>query len=283
MNDENQSRQENSCDDEPSLESIGKDSARQSQTGTHVHPSKSFLQQWRELSLDRKIESVIGAVGLTVAIVLAYTAVNQLDAMQEQTAAMKSQLAEMKSGGVETGKLIAATEKIAEATSTGVVQSKTALDATIEASRLGQRAWVGPANMKMMTFEAGKPIRVEVVFTNTGHSPALKAKGFLFIRIRESPIDIGNFNLDEMAKSLKDRPSISTVFPNGALSLQTEPIGPATEKYINEVKAGRLEILILGKVTYLDIFQNTHISTVCAKYEPVGKGFAYCDQHNYSN
>jgi len=137
--------------------------------------------------------------------------------------------------------------------------------------------------MKMMTFETGKPIRVEVVFTNTGHSPALKAKGFLFIRIRERPIEIGKFNLDEMAKSIKDRPSISTVFPNGALSLQTEPIGPATEKYIAEIEAGRLEILILGKVTYWDIFQNAHTSTLCAKYEPVRKAFAYCDQHNYSN
>jgi len=124
MNEENQTRQGNSCDDEPSLESIEKDSARQDQTSTHVAPSKSFLQQWRELSLDRKIESGIGVVGLTVAIVLAYTAVNQLDAMKEQTAAMKSQLDEMKSGGVETGKLITATEKIAEATSTGVAQSK---------------------------------------------------------------------------------------------------------------------------------------------------------------
>ena len=283
MDDKHQSHQEHSCDDEPSLECEIKDATRQSQPKTQEHPPKGFCQQWRELSLDRKIESGIGVVGLLVAIVLAWTAINQLSAMREQTTSMQSQLAEMKAGGAETGKLIAATEKIAEATNTGVAQSKAALDATIDASRVGQRAWVGPTNIKVMTFEVGKPIRIEIIFTNTGHSPALKAKGLFYMELKELPIDIGNFNLDQMAKNLKDRPSISTIFPNAALSIQTEATSPATEKSITEIKAGRLKILIIGKVTYLDIFQNAHVSAVCAKYEPVGKSFEYCDQHNYSN
>ncbi|MDP1767572.1 MAG: hypothetical protein Q8L74_02075 [Nitrospirota bacterium] len=283
MSDDQHSNKEQECDYEFPGVDIVEYSSRERQSSQDKQPSKSLHQKWQDLGIDRQIESGVTLVGLVVAGVLAVTAINQLNAMREQTTSMQAQLAEMKAGGVETGKLIAATEKIAEAASTGAAQSKAALEATIEASRLGQRAWVGLTNIKVMTFEVGKPIRIEIIFTNTGHSPALKAKGFFYMEVKELPINIGNFNLDQMARSHKDRPSIGTTFPNATLSIQTEATSPATEKSIAEIKAGRLKILIIGKVTYLDIFQNSHVSAVCAKYEPVGKGFEYCEQHNYSN
>lgn len=283
MSDDQRSNKEQECDYEFPGVDIVEYSSRERQRSQDKQPSKSLHQKWQDLGIDRQIESGVALVGLVVAGVLAVTAINQLNAMREQTTSMQAQLAEMKAGGIETGKLIAATEKIAEATSTGIAQSKAALEATIEASRLGQRAWVGQSTIKVTVLEASKPIRVEVIFTNTGQSPALKTKGLFFMQVKERPIDIGKVNLDQLAKSLKDPSSISTVFPNKALSIQTNAIVPATEKDIAEIKAGRLEILVIGRVTYFDIFQTAHVTAVCARYEPIGKGFEYCDQHNYSN
>lgn len=143
MDHETMEHREYSCDDEANLgEAI--ESLPTEQVDPPKRDSKRFMHQWRDLSLDRKIESGIGVVGLIVAIVLAWTAVGQLAAMKEQTDSMRGQLAEMKSSATETEKLVTATEKIAEATKNSVEQSAAALKANIEASRLEQRAWVGP-------------------------------------------------------------------------------------------------------------------------------------------
>ena len=86
------------------------------------------------------------------------TSCNQLDSMREQTKTMQAQLAEMQSGSADT-KAIAesaktqaeATGRIAEATRSSVAQGKAAMDTTLEALRMDQRAWVGPSNIRIIT------------------------------------------------------------------------------------------------------------------------------------
>jgi len=53
-------------------------------------------------------------------------------------------------------------------------QSKAVPDATIAASRLDQRAWLGISNVRIVQFEKDKPFKINVDFKNTGKTPSLQ-------------------------------------------------------------------------------------------------------------
>jgi hypothetical protein len=67
-------------------------------------------------------------------------------------------------------------------------QSKTALDATIESSRLDQRAWIGVDQLVPQEFSETKGIRVAIVFLNSGKTPARNVQ--IAVRYRTSPTPI---------------------------------------------------------------------------------------------
>jgi hypothetical protein len=70
-----------------------------------------------------------------------------------QWSVMRGQLGEMKSGGTDTHNLAVSARKQAAAMDTGNDRAKLALDASIQASRTDQRAWVGIT-------EAGTPAKI---------------------------------------------------------------------------------------------------------------------------
>lgn len=121
--------------------------------------------------------------GLTLAFVIATTI-----GIFWQASIFNSQLNEMKNASSQTGQLIEANAKLAQAATDQAAAAAKQADATDKEATamaenaqishenmiLAQRAWVGPSNA---TFSAeptiGKPIEIVITYQNTGREPAL--------------------------------------------------------------------------------------------------------------
>jgi hypothetical protein len=113
---------------------------------------------------------------LTLVFVIATTA-----GVFYQAYIFSGQLAEMKSSGEQTGLLIGANAKLAEATAKqadAAEKQAKAMNDAVEVSKqsliVGGRAWVGPRTTKITSpIEIGKPIELAIEYANTGREPAL--------------------------------------------------------------------------------------------------------------
>ncbi len=121
--------------------------------------------------------------GLTLAFVIATTI-----GIFWQASIFNSQLTEMKNASSQTGQLIEANAKLAQAATDQAAAAAKQADATDkEATAMGentqishenmilaQRAWVGPSNAAFSAEPiVGKPIEIVVTYQNTGREPAL--------------------------------------------------------------------------------------------------------------
>jgi hypothetical protein len=95
------------------------------------------------------------AVGLTAIIIANNDAGKQLTTMNNQSGAMQGQLNEMKAASEQTARLVAANEKVANATQSA------------------GRAWVGPFYAAVANMKSGEAIKIDIAYGNTGREPAL--------------------------------------------------------------------------------------------------------------
>jgi hypothetical protein len=93
---------------------------------------------------------------------------------------------EMHDAGKQTDRIIVADERIAKAMEDSVKKSGDALNASIEASRTDQRAWVGVKSINVGTLEAEKNLVAEVALNNSGKSLANKVQGYATLAISDS-------------------------------------------------------------------------------------------------
>jgi hypothetical protein len=98
-----------------------------------------------------------------------------------QAVIFSGQLSEMKSNGEQTGQLIGANAKLAEAAAKQAEAADKQANATIAAVEVSResliaagRAWVGPRLAKITSpIEVGKPIELTIEYANSGREPAL--------------------------------------------------------------------------------------------------------------
>ena len=282
MNEEQPTYKKQGCDDEPTSERIMEESSRERDSNQEKKPTKSLLKQWCDLEIDKKIESAVAVVGLLIGIFVAYVALNQLSAMKEQTEAMKAQLTEMQNGGTETKNLIAATEKIAEATKSSIAQNKVTLDATIEANRLEQRAWVGVIEIKH-PFTNGPFLKEGVapifsaILKNVGTTPAQHITLVAGARIfpKNQPFSA------QYEKLPAADTSDTLMFPGQRTILATKPFEAiSTPKAINAIKSGEAIVYFFGKIKYSDVFGKRHTTVFCVTLHRDLSGMDSCSVYN---
>lgn len=143
-------------------------------------------------------------------------------------------------------------------------QSKAALDASIDASRTDQRAWLGVASPILPTEpEAGKPFRLTVTIKNVGRTPALdisfkSCAGFFF------PLQTG---INPPACKWREIPTrkvpTTTEFPG----MSHEDLEVATpEVSIAEAAAYRAHqsrVFARCRFDYKDVFRRPHFTEIC--------------------
>lgn len=161
-------------------------------------------------------------------------------------------------------------------------QSKASLDATIEISRLEQRAWVGPTTMILKEMHAPDPINADVTIINSGKTPALDTRVRYYLYVSDTVIDIEKTSKSILAMSMGES-TVSTLFPNQTNHL-IAPTSSTDELAIQSVKAGRKLLYLFAWVWYEDVFHKSHETRFCAQFRPNGQVLSPCDgQYDYAN
>jgi hypothetical protein len=147
-------------------------------------------------------------------------------------------------------------------------QSQLALDASIKASRIDQRAWIKPeGNTTVLSFASGQELFVPFRLTNSGKTPAKDLSGSYVLQL------IHKSEAPDFLYSPGHPHNISgsnLLFPNeSTLLIQIYAVvrGPShmilTQSQIEELVSGELRAAVYGIVNYDDIFGGHHWVTFC--------------------
>jgi hypothetical protein len=165
-------------------------------------------------------------------------------------------------------------------------QSRDSLNASINASRLDQRAWVGVDIFKAEPeiIEVGKRTRLVLSFKNTGKTPARNIKA----RAIMEPIPKGRLPRFSYAGELIAHygllaPSaLAFVRFELVMSKTTREPGLVTQAVLDELILGKTTVYVHGRIDYEDIFGCPHWMTFCASMMrvPGPITFGMCSDHN---
>lgn len=159
-----------------------------------------------------------------------------------------------------------ATQDSASAAFAAIAQNKTMLDASIESSRLDQRAWLTVSNLQLTEEPNGlNNIGVLCHLINTGKTPALMVT---------NKTSTGTFTANtapptvEWDQILADNPVV--VFPGGFTTF-TARFNPFTAVSLDSYKQHRSDMLIRVRIDYRDVFGAAHFTESCS-YHSFGTG-----------
>ena len=257
---------------------LNTDNNARSHSDTYLSPNSRLSQ------IIMVIATVVIAISTTIYTLYA----------REQWQVMSNTLAEMKNSGdktkTQTDRMITETNRIADAMTKTVQQSKSSLDATIQNFRLEQRAWVGPTQFnwaeypegdKKVHIKEGQQFMVGVTIVNSGKTPARKVKG----AVRMERLSAGEkpyLAPSEAEKVLQETDAV--MLPNMILALNPHPFNSIPSKSdIDILTSGKYVIYILGLITYEDIFERPHFTKFCMYLTPDLTGFKGCPNYNEAN
>ena len=150
-----------------------------------------------------------------------------------------------------------------------------------ESVRLDQRAWVGVRGIIPAEFEIGKPLKVGIIITNTGKTPALRVsyhKWGKFAPFGEPPPpeptrhDTGDSGVR----------SVQVLQPNQDTILTVTSGWLVTQQHIDEVRAkGRY--YFRARIAYDDIFGRTHRTEYCGFLNIDMRTLDYCDSSSFAD
>lgn len=158
--------------------------------------------------------------------------------------------------------------------------AKASIEATKEAMRLDQRAWLGASDYTYSIAESG-PIDSSASVTNTGKTPALnilcktsgttKVKGYV---LRDSDIVYPS-----------EMPIVKegTLFPNQHFPLKANATAMNSEKqkiWFDNVQSGDWIQYFFGEVRYKDAFGRDHWTHFCTQFVPGTKSGTPCPIYN---
>jgi hypothetical protein len=170
-----------------------------------------------------------------------------------------------------------------------IEQGKAVLDASIAASRLDQRAWIGPVthiepsfaeNNRRIFVQVGSNSTFGVDVINTGKTPAINVASRLLVGIRSAR---ESFECPQLATISG---SLATVLPNQKLRMSV--IYPAVEggmsrKMFDGIKSGLLIVYIYGRIDYSDVFKAAHTTTFCMMMDRDMESINSCSMCNSVN
>lgn len=138
-------------------------------------------------------------------------------------------------------------------------QSRTALETTVQNSRLDERAWVVASGFKLSEEPSlNKPFTTTVSVSNTGKTPALEVvpESSLYLWSGEPPGDIPP-NLSPVSKAI--------VAPGmGGLNFTTAEFTLTSQAQIDVYHGKTSNVYLKAIINYRDAFKGSHWTKVCA-------------------
>jgi hypothetical protein len=148
-------------------------------------------------------------------------------------------------------------------------EARKANDIAEKSFLFGSRAWVGVVAADPGKFEIGKPLEVLVEIRNTGHSPALQARGRFkgaFLRKGETPGDLATTEIDS---------TVTVLMPNSSFHYYPFSDQAAlTPQTLESIFSGEILIWIVGRVEYKDASGQPRYSIYKLNYDIKEKGFS---------
>ncbi len=176
-------------------------------------------------------------------------------------------------------------------------QNANALDATIKQFRDEQRAWVGLNGMRVVDFEAKKPITIDIGIMNAGKTPARSVK--LRVRANLSDVPINGPDPSEIAELRKaewePQPAIapqgSFVFEIGKLYAkgrkvreENQTLAQGIMDRFDFIKSRAVTFYNYGEISYFDVSGRQHTTTFCIFLaDPEAKTVSFCTDFNDIN
>jgi hypothetical protein len=162
-----------------------------------------------------------------------------------------------------------AAQKGAAASEDQAKAARLATQATVDAFRLDQRAWVGPIEMGINDppIRTGSRLVATVVLTNSGKTPALHLYALTSIYVFSKDVVLTpRYKVDKT-----DQPSYSVLQPGMKELITTLPVetvsgsgaGVLSSGDFEDIQSGKYIVYVYGKITYRDVFQREHTTKFC--------------------
>jgi hypothetical protein len=228
-----------------------------------------YQSQTARIAADAAQESATAsnnAARLTGSAIIASkeSAKNTLIEMQAQTAAQQT--------AADASKIAAA------AALSQAANSEKALNTTIDNFHSEQRAWIGMLGVKNLKISAGQEAKFEVLFENTGKSPALNVE-----------VDVTGKSIPSNAEMTFTYPTPSGIRSNMVVQPGMREMIPSaggtipTGEQIEAIKTGQAILYLYGKVSYNDVFNIPHHTTFCVIIQPDLSTGIDCEEYNYAD
>jgi len=163
----------------------------------------------------------------------------------------------MRDAGIQTDKIIAADERLAAAMESSVREADISLKQTQESFRDDQRAWLAPIS-GTVTLDESHPLRIDVIFQNTGKTPALK----IFTIVDWKSIPTGQPVNTEWSPHVK-RMDSGTLYPNGRAGMFAKNETVSSKEQLDSIRSGKNTFYFFGSIDYKDVYGRKHWSHLC--------------------
>jgi len=160
-------------------------------------------------------------------------------------------------GGKQTDKIIAADERLADAMEKSVREADISLKQTQESFRDDQRAWLAPISGTVILDES-HPLRIDVIFQNTGKTPALKISTIVDWKSIPpgQPVNI------EWSSHVR-RMDSGTLYPNGRAGMFAKNETVSSKQQLDSIRSGKNTFYFFGSIDYKDVYGRKHWSHLC--------------------
>jgi hypothetical protein len=186
-----------------------------------------------------------------------------------------------KAGAEQMDKLTAQVSRLTAMLEDSQKHNKEVLDASLKASRLDQRAWVGVKSIEMSPMEAGKPLKMEIKFSNSGKTFALDVRHTGILRLSDKPLDdVAPEDRENLEKQPKQVPTLVTLAPNGESLIPCVSLAPLTDEMIAAINTGKVHVYLVGEISYTDVFKQWHTTRFFQHYVPAEQKFMAEQAHN---
>lgn len=188
---------------------------------------------------------------------------------------------QQKAGVEQMDKLTAQVSRLTASLEERSRHEKEVLDASIKASRLDQRAWVGVKSIEMFPMEAGKPLKMDIKFSNSGKTFALDVRQAGILRLTDKPLsDVAPEDRESLDKQPRQVPTLVTLAPDGESIIPCASLAPINEEMITAINTGKVHVYLVGEIGYTDVFKQWHTTRFFQHYVPAEQKFMAEQAHN---
>jgi hypothetical protein len=223
----------------------------------------TMYERWRRTTIANQVMVVLTgliclatAVNVIVAVIQAYDNARQASRLAAIADGIKTMLENSVRQSKENSEQLLLQDR--ETLHATLAHSKASLDASIEASRLDQRAWLAVKEVRIESELAlNEPLRYSINLVNTGKTPALDVR---FVELRSGNNEA---TIDELAPP-RDR---GVVAPGNNIKVfgRSNRLDQPTTKAIQD---GTIRLYISGTIEYWDIFKTKPRHTRFCVYYP---------------